>query len=398
VKVCDITQFYSPVSGGVKRYVHEKVRHLHALTDDSHLLIIPGERDERRVEGRAVVCTVRSPLISRKSQYRALIRLGAVREILERERPDVIECGDPYQVAWRTVNAGEALRIPVIAFYHSHFPEAYVRGTARWLGEWAAAWAMEGSRRYVRALYNRFAMTLVPSPALVEVLAGWGVRNAQPVDLGVDTAIFRPSPDDRAATRAELGLPAPGERFLCLYAGRLAAEKNTRTLFRAFGQLHRQFPGRFHLLVVGDGLQRGEVAKLKEETGSVTWLPYCADSDRLARLYRCADLFVHPGVQETFGLVALESQASGTPVVGIRGSCMDRIIFGGQELWAAENSPEALARAIVATAAGDCPAVGAAASRAVHERFGWDEVFSRLFEIYRSVLDAYKGSSAKPHG
>ena len=43
-------------------------------------------------------------------------------------------------------------------------------------------------------------------------------------------------------------------------------------------------------------------------------------------------------MQETFGLTALESQACGTPVVGIRGSYMDRIIFGSQEHWARENS------------------------------------------------------------
>ena len=51
-------------------------------------------------------------------------------------------------------------------------------------------------------------------------------------------------------------------------------------------------------------------------------------------------------MQETFGLVALESQACGTPVVGIRGSYMDRIIFHEQESWARENTPEALADAI----------------------------------------------------
>ena len=56
-------------------------------------------------------------------------------------------------------------------------------------------------------------------------------------------------------------------------------------------------------------------------------------------------LFI-PGVQETFGLVALESQACGTPVVGIRGSYMDRIICHDQKSWAQENSPEALADAI----------------------------------------------------
>ncbi len=389
MRICDITQFYSPVSGGVKRYVTEKVRYLHAETDDSHLLIIPGERDERRVEGRSVVCTIRSPLLSRKSRYRALVRLDAVHEILERERPDVIECGDPYQVAWKTVGTGRALGIPVLGFYHSHFPEAYLRGAARWLGARAAQWAMAASRRYVHALYNRFNATLVPSPALAEVLRQWGVANVQAVDLGVDTAIFCPGPDDRAATRGELCIPAAEERQLLLYAGRLAAEKNTRTLFQTFERLHRDHLGRFHLLVVGDGLQRGLVTQLRAATGEVTWLPYCDDSARLARIYRCADLFVHPGLQETFGLVALESQACGTPVVGIAGSYMDRIICGGQDHWARENTPEALAAAIVRTARGDLPAVGVAVSREVHSRYSWNQVFSRLFGIYRAAAEPY---------
>ncbi len=78
-------------------------------------------------------------------------------------------------------------------------------------------------------------------------------------------------------------------------------------------------------------------AGCRQRTGSVTWLQYCTDSLELARFYRAADLFVHPGVQETFGLMALESQACGTPVVGIRGSYMDRIIFRSQEPWAREN-------------------------------------------------------------
>jgi hypothetical protein len=83
---------------------------------------------------------------------------------------------------------------------------------------------------------------------------------------------------------------------------------------------------------------------VQAETGNVQWLQYCTDSLELAKIYRAADLFVHPGVQETFGLVAIESQSCGTPVVGIRGSRMDKVILHEQDLWAAENTPEALAK------------------------------------------------------
>lgn len=393
MKICDLTQFYSPVSGGVKRYVHEKVRYLNAHTDDSHLLIIPGERDERTQEGRATVCTIRSPLLSRTSRYRAILRLGAIERILEAERPDVIESGDPYQVAWKAVASGRALGIPVIGFYHSHFPEAYLRTVARYFGATATEFVMDAARRYVRSLYNRFYRTLVPSPALGRLLTDWGVNNVEPFDLGVDTEIFQPSPvgceaAETFATRTDLGLPA--DRTLLLYVGRLAPEKNTRTLFDAFERLHQTDPARYHLMVVGDGTQRRSVQALQAETSQVSWLSSCVDPQQLARIYRCADCFVHPGVQETFGLVTLEAQACGTPVVGIRGSYMDRIIFSDQRHWARENTPAALAEAIAQACEGDLRATGRAASEVVRIRYSWNLVFERLFGIYREAIATYK--------
>lgn len=384
MKVCDLTQFYSPVSGGVKRYVAEKVRHIRERTErDEHLLIIPGECDTMTEENRARVYTIKSPLISRTSRYRILLRLERIEEILMKERPDVIECGDPYQVAWKAVHSGAALRIPVVGFYHSHFPEAYVRTARKYCGPLITEMFMDFSRRYIRSLYNRFERTLVPSPALAELLAGWGVGNLAPTDLGVDTGTFHPQTAPGEDVRSELTIPA--DRTLLLYVGRLAQEKNTRTLFAAFRWLERRFPGRFHLLVVGDGLQRKELLGLRERSNAVTWLQYCAEAPRLAAFYRAADLFVHPGVQETFGLVTLEAQACGTPVIGIHGSYMDRIIHSDQTLWARENSAAALAAAIEETSREDLKRSGERVSRLVSAQYSWEQVFSRMFDLYREV-------------
>lgn len=394
MKVCDLTQFYSPVSGGVKRYVHEKVRYLSAASQNRHLLIIPGERDERLVEGISTVYTIRSPRISRVSGYRVLLRLDAIDAILEAERPDVIECGDPYQVAWKSVRAGQLHGIPVVGFYHSHFPEAYLRYAGRYLGGWVTRQVMAGARRYVAGLYNRFSKTVVPSPHLADVLKAWGVENTETVDLGVDLKTFHPDETlaEWEATRAELEIPP--EDFLFLYVGRLAQEKNTHTLFEAFCRLPECTPhgGRYWLMVVGDGLQRPLVEALERDTGRVCWIPYCSDPQRLARYYRCADLFVHPGVQETFGLVTLESQACGTPVVGIAGSYMDRIVQTDQSDWARENHPAALAEAMKRSA--DDPArirqYGRQAAERVAQHFSWNATFNRLFKIYQSAIDTYK--------
>ena len=381
MKICDLTQFYSPLSGGVKRYVHEKIHYLQTQSpDDEHILVVPGARTEVVAGNRSRIYSIRSPLVSRTSRYRALLNLRAIGEILQRERPDIIESGDPYQVGWKAIRAGRSLRIPVVGFYHSHFPEAYLRGPARIL--------QAAAQGYVRKLYNRFEATLVPSPQLGDVLKNWGVRNVRVVNLGVNTEMFCPAPDDSAQTRSSLGFAH--DRKLLLYVGRLAQEKNTETLFAAFEMLAKHRPQEFELLIIGDGRQRGRLRQLQERTGNVKWIQYCADSVELARYYRAADLFVHPGVQETFGLVALESQACGTPVVGIRGSYMDRIIFHGQESWARENTPEALAEAIEASCGINLKNQGAVAAAVAADRYSWPRVFEGVLCIYREVCAHYR--------
>jgi alpha-1,6-mannosyltransferase len=369
--------------------VHEKIAYIGDRSpDDTHVLIVPGPKNEVTTNARSRVYSIRSPLVSRSSRYRALLNLRAIEEILERERPDLIESSDPYPIGWKAIAAGRALRVPVVGFYHSHFPEAYLRGSTKFLGKRGTQRAMKLTRAYVRKLYNHFQATLVPSETLGELLSKWGVRNVRPVRLGVNTGVFKPVPDDKAATRQSLHV-GRGQALL-LYAGRLTSEKNTQTLFQAFEVLSQRGHNKFHLLVIGDGPQRGKLQKLQRRIGNISSISYCADSIELARYYRAADLFVHPGVQETFGLVALESQACGTPVVGIRGSYMDQIICHDQTSWAQENSPEALADAIEEFSAKKLSTLGKTAAGTTERLYSWASVFEELFCIYREVRANYR--------
>ena len=381
MKVCDLTQFYSPFSGGVKRYLEEK-RHYAVASGHEHILIVPGKRTERIEEEKARTYFIEAPLVSTTSRYRALLNLRAVENLLEQEQPDIIESSDPYQLAWKAIASGENLRIPVVGFYHSHFPEAYLRTTSKFFGKTATYIAMETARVYIRSLYNHFRRTFVSSAGLAQVLREWGVENVVLSELGVDTEVFHRG-TDKFATRVELQIPT--DRLLLLYVGRLASEKNVKTLFQAFESLHRRSPGHFHLLVVGDGPQRDSLRDLQNTTGSVSGQRYCSDKCSLAKIYRTADLFVHPGVQETFGLVALESQACGTPVVGVRGSYMDRIILSDQTHWACENSSESLAAAILEMSSVDLEAIGNKASKQVATRYSWRKVFGQMFAIYKEL-------------
>ncbi len=138
---------------------------------------------------------------------------------------------------------------------------------------------------------------------------------------GVDLSVFRPH--DRAEVRAALGLPA--EALVLLFAGRIQPLKAPDVLLRAVAVLLERSPHLRERLVVpvvggpsGSGLDRPTaLTSLADELGIndvVRFVPPVAQSD-LARWYAAATAVVVPSYNESFGLVAAEAQACGTPVV-----------------------------------------------------------------------------------
>src|SRR5205809_5637507 len=89
---CDLTQSWSDVGGGVRTYLLHKRRHILQSAPHRHLMIIPGKRDEVIEEERAITVSVASPHVPGSPHYRLMLRNGAVRDALERFRPDLIEC------------------------------------------------------------------------------------------------------------------------------------------------------------------------------------------------------------------------------------------------------------------------------------------------------------------
>jgi alpha-1,6-mannosyltransferase len=288
------------------------------------------------------------------------------------------------------------LRAPVFGFYHSHFPEAYLRTALKYGGTWLRDAVMNYAQDYIVKLYGLFTATLVPSEHLRQVLYGWGVTNTVTLNLGVDTDVFQPAPPN-AALRDELGLPR--DRKVLLYVGRLSPEKNIGMLLAAFEALHARHPSKYHLVIVGDGPLRRILPSTRHRTGALTWRSYVQDNVQLSRYYHAADLFIHPGVCETFGLVVLEAQACGLPCVGISGSFMDANVMVGLDQWAKRNHPEDLADAVERFEHLDLAALGAEASRLVRGRFAWQKVFTRQWDLYtRARLHGAEAlHSIEPH-
>ena len=100
MKLCDVVQFYSPLGGGVKRYLSDKIGYIDRQTNHQHIVVVPS--DQSKIENRyqSKFYHVKSlPLIGSIS-YRMLLNRKRIFSIIDKERPDLIEVGDPYRSAW----------------------------------------------------------------------------------------------------------------------------------------------------------------------------------------------------------------------------------------------------------------------------------------------------------
>jgi alpha-1,6-mannosyltransferase len=355
--VADVTLFFAPHSGGVKRYLLAKHRHYQRQPGLRHSLLVPGARDG---EIAPDIHTLASPRIPFGGGYRLPLWPARFRRALCELAPDLIEAGDPYQLAFAALDAADALGVPAVAFAHSDLPRLLAGRCGRLVG--AAA------DRYLRSLYNRFDLVLAPSRAVAQRLADGGVERIVVQPLGVDGEVFHPARHD-PALRAELGLPA--DTRLLIFAGRMAREKQIPLLLETFAALG----ARHHLLLVG-GERRAALR------ANVTVLPYEQDGVRLARLLASADALVHAGVHETFGLIVLEAMACGRPVIGIRGGALAELIDADTGVLAERSDAIALGRAIAALYERDRQAMGRAARRRVEQTYAWSRTFAQQIERY----------------
>ena len=171
---------------------------------------------------------------------------------------------------------------PFTTAFHTRFPE-YLHARTRLPLGLSYAW--------LRWFHNRGAGMMVATGSLQRELAGRGFRTVQAWTRGVNLMQFRPA-----------DTPLDWPRPVFLYVGRVAVEKN----IAAF--LALDLPGT--KLVVGEGPARAALAAAYPDAVFVGE----QQNEALAAFYAGADVFVFPSLTDTFGLVLLESLASGTPI------------------------------------------------------------------------------------
>jgi alpha-1,6-mannosyltransferase len=357
----DTTLFYSPTSGGVRRYLNAK-HSWYVRNSAPHTLLVPGQTTAIR---SGEVSTIKGTVVPGTFNYRLPLGYYHWARLLDQLQPDIIEAGDAFHPAWAALRVARQRDIPAVAFFHSHLP--------RLVGMRAGALAGRLAGQYLRRLYERFDMVCAPSRIMCDYLKSLGLSRVMLQPLGVDVDVFHP--DRRTHTlRGALGLP---ERVrLLAYAGRFSAEKNLPVLLSAFARLGPDY----HLLLIGGGEHR-------QPARNVTTIPYRRDSAELATLLASVDALAHAGSAETFGLVVLEAMACGRPVVGVRAAAVAELVDERVGVTATRASGRLFAQAIRDLYDRDVEALGSAARAKVLDQYSWDRALLQQQAVYAALSE-----------
>jgi D-inositol-3-phosphate glycosyltransferase len=222
--------------------------------------------------------------------------------------------------------------------------------------------------------------------ALLHRSYGLSGARLQVVPAGVDLSRFAPPVAPAAADRPPT----------LLFVGRLQPLKGPDVAVRTLAAVRRRVPDA-RLRVVGGTSGTGEgvttpaqLRRLAAELGvaeAVTFEP-ATDQDALARIYHEADVLVAPSRNETFGLVALEAQASGLPVVAADVPGLQAVVGDGGVLVSGHDPADHAAAVVPLLRDRDLAARVGAAGVAAAQRASWDRSVDRLLGVYAELVAA----------
>ena len=378
--VLDTTEWFAPTSGGIRTYILQKERYVAARPWLRHALVVPWASDGIVEGDGARWYEFAGPRVPRNDPYRLLTSVTRMRRVLDHEKPDVIELGSPALVPWIVFRALGRRDVPIVNFFHSHFP-ALIGGSRRPVPPLRAL-ARDAAWWYARRMDRRVSATIAASRFVADDLEKAGIPNVVRIPLGVDLEHFTPERrGNAAAVRQTWHLPPDGP--LITFVGRFAHEKELDVLMDAWPAIQRRTGA--SLIMAGDGPEK-PVLQARNKGSRVFWLPFIPDRDKLADLQAASSVYMATSPHETFGLSPLEAMACGTPVLAADGGGVrEHVLSSGAGRTFVPGDAADLTEQAVALLDEDLAGHGARARAFAVSEHSWESVFDRIFALYNRV-------------
>lgn len=304
MKIAVFTDSFFPGWGGTEYATYYLCRDLIALGHEILLFAPDYHREQSFTEFE--VCRVKSLKLT-QSDMAVLLGpdYGKIFRKVKAFDPDVLYYCSATGMAKCAVKLSKALKKPVVATIHTKFKEAFYDGTKSRLITHCVI-------RSLASKLNRTDYVLTVSNDMREALKKYGCKK----QIGVIR-----NGSDVSVTKSDLKERDGVFRFM--FSGRLVKVKNIQFSIRSLGLLKRQRGfSNFRFMLVGSGNYKKTLLRLarKEDISeNLEFYGYVSDKEKLAALYRKADLFLFPSTFDSDGLVICEAARQGTPSLTLKG-------------------------------------------------------------------------------
>jgi phosphatidylinositol alpha-mannosyltransferase len=376
VKIGLVCPYIYPESGGVAQHVRFLYENLRLRGHDVRI-ITASHGPQRASEGDILRIGVGFSMPTNGSVGTLTFSpryLGQVRELLGRERFDLLHFHEPF-VPFLSLFLLRESRSVNIATFHAYagFSPSYELGSRLMRG-------------HAARLHGRIAVSAAARHFIDRFFPG----DYKVIPNGVDVPRFASAVP---LARWQDGIPN------VLFVGRLEPRKGVLDLLKAH-RILRKTGSANRLLIVGSGPQEREARRYVATRGlkEVEFLGRVTDAEK-AQLFRTADVFVSPATGgESFGIVLLEAMAAGAPIVASDIHGYKGVVRRGREgLLVPPHEPKELAQGI-ARLLGD-PLLRAemgAAGRLRAEAFSWPRVAGRVEDYYGFVIRRLASAGSLP--
>lgn len=291
----------------------------------------------------------------------------------------------------------EAWDIPIVHMFHT-LGEMKNR-IARSEEEREGSYRMEGEKRVLARADRIIAATLAEQTQL-QFLYKANRRKITIIPPGVDTSHFYPIPTDEA--REFIGVDP--DRRLILFVGRIEPLKGLDTLIKAMSCQRTTDLGQVTLAVIGGDpdvssqemtAEMARIQQLCDELSMGRMVAFLGKraQETLPYYYSAADVLVMPSHYESFGMVALEAMACGTPVIASQVGGLAFLVKDGETgFHVPDQDPEALCDKLLILLRDPHPreTMGLCAAEYAKD-YAWANVASRMMEVYKNLVGGREG-------